>query len=287
MKHNHPEPHHHHSDITEPGRVFKIVILLNLLFVGIEVYFGMVDNSLALVSDGIHNLTDVFGLTFAWVGYLFSKNQATKKFSIYAAFINTSLIILTSIWITAEAFRRYQTNQTPVALTIISVAFVGLIINFFTAQLFHKEHHHDLNMKSAYLHLMTDAAISLGVVFTGLIIYFTNITWVDPVISGIISVIIIFTTWPYLKESWNMLSGKKPSSVNIEDVKKSIMQQPEITDVTAILIWSLSTSENALTAEIHVSARLNEEQLSKIKHRLYHEFKMTLVVLNQIKIGHR
>lgn len=276
---------HHHEEPSDPGRIFKIGIGLNLLFVGIEVYFGLSSNSLALVSDGVHNLTDVFGLTFAWVGYLFSKRAATKKFSIYAAFTNTSLILATSIWITYEAFKRYETNEAPVAVTMIAVAFVGLLINFFTAKLFHKGHHHDLNMKSAYLHLMADAAVSLGVVITGIIIYYTGINWIDPLISGIISVIIIITTWSYFKESWTMLAGKKPKSINDQDVKDCIMKQPEIFDVTTVEIWALSTSENALRADIHVTAKLSDDQLNHIKHRLFHDFKMTEVSLNQISIG--
>lgn len=274
--------HHHHEEMSDPGRIFKIGILLNLLFVGIEIYFGMLGNSLALVSDGVHNLTDVFGLTFAWVGYLFSKQAATKKYSIYAAITNTSFILLTSVWITIEAFKRYQTNETPVAVTMISVAFVGLLINFFTAKLFHKGHHHDLNMKSAYLHLMTDAAVSLGVVITGIIIYYTGINWVDPLISGIISVIIIFTTWSYFRESLNMLAGNRPVSIKDQAVKDSIMKQAEISDVTAIEIWSLSTSENAMKADIHVSVKLSDEQIQPIKHRLFHDFKMTEVTFRQV-----
>lgn len=274
--------HHHHPAGTDPGRIFKIGILLNLVFVGIEIFFGITGNSLALVSDGVHNLTDVFGLTFAWVGYLFSKRATTKKFSIYAAVTNTSLILLTSVWITIEAFKRYHANETPVAVTMISVAFVGLLINFFTATLFHKEHHHDLNMKSAYLHLMTDAAVSLGVVLTGIVIYYTGINWIDPVISGIISVIIIFTTWTYFRESLNMLTGQKPASIKDQAVKESIMQQKEISDVTTIEIWALSTSENALKADIHVESELSKEQIDEVKHRLFHDFKMTEVHFKQI-----
>ncbi len=274
--------HHHHEVISDPGRIFKIGILLNLLFVGVEIYFGITSNSLALVSDGVHNLTDVFGLTFAWVGYLFSKRAATKKYSIYAAFTNTSLILLTSVWITVEAFRRYQSDDTPVAITMISVAFVGLLINFFTAKLFHKGHHHDLNMKSAYLHLMTDAAVSLGVVITGIVIYYTGIKWIDPLISGIISVIIIFTTWSFFRESLNMLTGKKPTAIKDQAVKDSIMKQIEISEVTAIKIRNLSTSELALRADIHVAVLLNDEQINHIKHRLFHDFKMTDVTFKQV-----
>ena len=274
--------HHHHEELSNPDRIFKIGILLNLLFVGVEIYFGIIGNSLALVSDGVHNLTDVFGLTFAWMGYLFSKRAATKRYSIYAAFTNTSLILLTSVWITIEAFRRYHSDENPVAITMISVAFVGLLINFFTAKLFHKGHHHDLNMKSAYLHLMTDAAVSLGVVITGIIIYYTGIKWVDPLISGIISVIIIITTWSYFRESLNMLAGKKPLAIKEQAVRDSIMKQKEISAVTAIEIWNLSTSELALKADIDVAVQLNDEQINHIKHRLFHDFKITEVVFKQV-----
>lgn len=283
MEHSDHHHHHQHTSGSDPGRIFKIGILLNLLFVGIEIYFGITGNSLALVSDGVHNLTDVFGLTFAWVGFLFSKRAATKKLSIYAAFTNTSLILLTSIWITVEAFKRYHANETPVAITMISVAFVGLLINFFTANLFHKDHHHDLNMKSAYLHLMADAAVSLGVVFTGIIIFYTGITWIDPLISGIISVIIIFTTWSYFREAFNMVRGKRPASITDQAVRTSVMKQKEISDVTHIQVWSLSTSENALKAQIHVEEELNSEQINHIKHRLFHDFKMTEVSFKQIR----
>lgn len=211
MAHHHTDHEHHdhqHTELIEPNRIFKIGISLNLLFVCIEVYFGIIHKSLALISDGIHNLTDVFGLFIAWIGYYFSKKLAAKKFSVYAAFINTSLIIITSVWLIFEAYKRLYSGQSPVALTMIFVALIGFIINFFTAKLFHKNHHHDLNMKAAYLHLMADAAISLGVVITGIIIYYKAILWIDPIVSAIISAIIIFTTWGYLKQSWMMLSGK-------------------------------------------------------------------------------
>lgn len=288
MKHSHDHPGSH--SISQPPRimtdkVFKIGISLNLLFVCIEIYFGITHNSLALVSDGVHNFTDVFGLVIAWLGYLLSKNLATKKFSIYAAFINTSLLLITSIWIISEAYERYLLGHMPIATTIIVVASIGFMVNFFTAKLFHKDHHHDLNIKSAYLHLMADAAISLGVVVAGFIIYYKSILWIDPVISAVIAVIIIFGTWSFFKESLIMLMGKTPLSVHLTKVKSSILLQSEIKDVIAIKVWALSTSENALTAKIKVSSILNEEQIEDIKHRLLHEFKITSAVFEQVGKG--
>ncbi|MEQ1722394.1 MAG: cation diffusion facilitator family transporter, partial [Pseudobdellovibrio sp.] len=227
---------HQHSTALVPDRIFKIGISLNLAFVFVEIYFGIIHNSLALVSDAIHNLTDVFGLMIAWLGFVLSKKVATKKFSIYAAFINTSLLLISSIWIIFEAYERYYSLQAPVASTMIIVASIGFFINFLSARMFHHGHHHDLNMKSAYLHLMADAAVSLGVVVTGVVIYYQSIFWIDPAISALISVIIIFSTWSLFRESINMLRGKTPSSVNLEEVKKSILKQSEIIAIKDIKV---------------------------------------------------
>ncbi len=216
MNNVHSDQPHHQSPSSlafTPDRIFKIVISLNLVFVLVEVYFGITHHSLALVSDGVHNLTDVLGLSIAWLGYWLSKKHLTQKFSVYAAFINTSLLLLTSVWIIFAAYERYLSARQPVASTVIIVASIGFFVNFFSAKLFHKDHHHDLNMKAAYLHLMADAAISLGVVVTGIIMYYKSIFWIDPVVSAVIAIIIIFATWKFFKKSLLMLMGKATSNI--------------------------------------------------------------------------
>lgn len=272
--HSHPHCHHDHSFKAVPDRIFKIGIILNLLFVVVEMYFGTTDSSLALISDAVHNLTDVFGLIIAWLGYRLSKKPGAGKYSIYAAVLNTGLLLVTSIWIIIEAYQRYLLQITPVASTVIVVASIGFFINLFSAKLFQHEHHHDLNIKSAYLHLMADAAISLGVVVTGIIIYFKSIFWIDPLVSAIISIIIIFGTWSFFKESLLMLFGKTPQAINVDGVKKCILRESDIKSVSEIKIWALSTSENAIKAKIQTSAVLTEQQLKKIKHQLRHDFKI-------------
>lgn len=283
LNHSHIHSHcdhdhdHDHAPHSVPDRIFKIGISLNLLFVAIEMYFGSKDFSLALISDAVHNLADVFGLIIAWLGYQLSKKPGAGKYSIYAAVVNTSLLLVTSIWIIVEAYQRYLMQVTPVAITVIVVASIGFIINLFSAKLFHQDHHHDLNIKSAYLHLMADAAISLGVVITGVIIYFKSIFWIDPLISAVISIIIIFGTWSFFKESLYMLFGKTPLSINIDEVIKCILREADIKSVKDIKIWALSTSENAMSARIQVSNSLTEKQFEKIKHQLRHDFKIALV----------
>lgn len=191
-----------------PDSIFKIGIGLNLFFVMIELYSGYAVNSLALLSDAFHNLTDVFGLLVGWYGFYLSQKKKSKKYSLYTAFINSSLLVVGSVWVIIEAFERLQNPQAPLATVMIFVSLIGFVINFVTGKLFHHDHHHDLNMKSAYLHLMGDAAISLGVTLAGVLIYFFAINWVDPVFSIIISGVIIFSSYKIIRESFLAIKNK-------------------------------------------------------------------------------
>ena len=209
-EHNHEHTHdncggHSHEVLSEPDSIFKIGISLNLLFVFVEFYYGYVVGSLALISDPFHNLTDVFALLIGWLGYSLSKKSKSKKYSLYAAFFNSSVLVLGSFWVIYEAFDRLQKPEIPMASTMILVATMGFVINFVSAKLFHKDHHHDLNMKSAYLHLMADAAISLGVALAGVLIYFYSVSWIDPVFSILISVVIIYGSTKIFWESVQQL----------------------------------------------------------------------------------
>ena len=207
--HHHENCDHHHPQPSaaalRPDRVFKIGIALNLIFVFIELYYGYLINSLSLISDAFHNLTDVFALIIAWLGYELTKRSAAQKYSLWTAFFNSSVLLLGSIWVIYEAVLRFQTTTLPAAKIMILVASVGFVINFVSAKLFHKDHHHDLNMRSAYLHLMADAAISLGVALAGVLIYFYSVTWLDPAFSIIISVVIIYGSAKIALESFRQL----------------------------------------------------------------------------------
>ncbi len=205
--HNHQNcsHQHEHSSITaDPDRLFKVGISLNVVFVLIEFISGYLIQSLALISDAVHNLTDVFGLLIAWLGYSLSKKNKSNIYSNYTALINSLILILGSIWILSESVARFQNPTSPTAWVVIVVALIGCVINFYSAKLFHT-HQHDLNMRSAYLHLMGDAAISLGVVFSGVLIYFYAINWIDSVISAVIAFIVILSTWPLLKKAYKAI----------------------------------------------------------------------------------
>lgn len=242
----------------------------------------MKDGSLSLVSDALHNMTDVFGLVIAWLGYALMHKPKYKVVSIYAAFANTGLLLFSSAWMLFESYGRYHSNQKPIALTMIFLASIGFFINYISAKLFHVEHHHDLNIKSAYLHLMADAGISLGVAVTGVIIYFKSIYWMDPVVSALISILIILGTWRLFKESVSMLLGKTPASVNLAHIEKSILSSTKIKSLAKLRVWALSTSENAISAEIVLNTNFAPNELDELKQRLKKEHCITQVKIEII-----
>ena len=270
MSQNAPNCDHTHDLI--PDRVFKIGITLNFVFVLVEIYYGISSRSLALVSDAFHNLTDVFSLLLAWLGYYLSAFPRGKKFSIYAALVNSALLLVGSAYVIKEAIERYQSEQQPVAVTMIVVAFLGFVINLTSAKLFHKDHHHDLNIRSAYLHLMADAAISLGVVLAGIIIYFKDLFWIDPVLSIVISFVIIYSTWSVFRQSVRMLLGHHPEQVDLDAVKEAILQAG-VSEIMEIKVQSISTAENSLTARLQPLP--NDEQQTKLRKKLKHDFRIT------------
>ena len=200
---------HHHAITQEPDRIFKIGIFVNLGFVGVEFFYGYKIDSLALISDAFHNLTDVFALILGWLGYYLTKAKQNPKYSLYSAFFNSMTLVVGAIWVIYEAFERFNQPEIPAPTVMILVAAVGFFVNFFSARLFHKDLHGDLNMKSAYWHLMGDAAVSLGVVATGIILYFYSLPWLDPVVSLIISLVILIPAIKLVYESSQQLKNSK------------------------------------------------------------------------------
>jgi cobalt-zinc-cadmium efflux system protein len=204
---NHENCDHQADNLIKPDRIFKIGISLNLAFVFIEIYYGYLIDSLSLISDAFHNLTDVFALMIGWLGYELTKRSKAQKYSLWTALFNSSVLLLGSLWVIREAVLRLQHPAAPAAITMIVVSSVGCVVNFFSARLFHKDHHHDLNMKSAHLHLMADAAISLGVAIAGIMIYFFSLDWIDPAFSIVISAVIVYGSGQIITESVQRLKN--------------------------------------------------------------------------------
>ena len=256
---NHEGHNHDHApkNLENINSAFYIGIALNSIFTVIEFIYGYSTNSLALLSDATHNLSDVGSLILALVGMKLAKKTATlsytygfKKASLLASLINSVLLVAVAGGIIYEAIERF-TNPAPLAgVTIIVVSAIGVLINATSAFLFFKGQKDDINVKGAFLHLLIDALISVGVVIAGTIIYFTNWTIIDPIISLVIAVVVLISTWNLFNESIRLVVDGVPSSIKIDKIKDDLLKIEEIETIHHIHVWALSSTENAMTAHI-------------------------------------
>lgn len=291
--HDHHRDHHHHHDIAmdgPPTRAFQLSILINLLFVFVEIYYGYFSNSLSLMADAGHNLGDVFALVLSWLGYRLSRSQPSsrfsfglKKFSILAALINALVLVLGSFWILKEAYERFYSTQPQDGPVMMAVALVGIVINFGSALLFRQSQQSDLNMKSAYLHLMGDALVSLGVVVAGFFIFWKNWSWVDPVLSAVIVFIILYGTWDLLKESVVLVLGGVPVSIDLQKVETFLKNLAGVLEVRDLKVWALSTSEYALAVKLVIEKTDAEFDFDDIQKQIQEKFKINFVTIQTMK----
>lgn len=213
---------HHHSHSSQAyDRAFAIGVFLNLSFVAIEAIYGWWAQSLSLLADAGHNLSDVLGLLLAWGASWLARRRPTQQFtyglrrsSIFAALINASILLAVVRGVAVEAVQRLLYPVPIAGVTVMIVAFIGILINGFTAFLFHADHERDLNRKGAFLHLVSDAIFSAGVVLAGLVIVVTGWLWVDPVMSLVISVAIAIGTWQLLRDAANLALDGVPSGID-------------------------------------------------------------------------
>ncbi len=281
MAHDHSHSHHHHHDhapkITHLTQAFVIGIILNAAFVVAEVVFGLHTHSLSLLTDAGHNLSDVASLALALLAFKLSgvaKNSkytyGYKRSTIIVSLLNAIILLAAVIIIAYEAVYRLMHPEPIAGGTIAWVAFAGIMVNGITAWLFVKGKDDDLNVKGAYLHMAVDAVVSLGVVISGVVIYFTHWFWVDSVVSLIIAVVIIGGTWSLLKESLRLSLDGIPKELNLEKVKTAMLKIKGVLDVHHVHIWALSTTENALTAHLVIDQSA-VASFSHIKEDLRHE----------------
>jgi cobalt-zinc-cadmium efflux system protein len=258
--HGHPHDHsgHGHSHVPASfGRAFAIGIALNIVYVVIQVLFGIAAHSLALVADAGHNFGDVLGLVLAWWASHLTNQPATdrrtyglRRSSILAALTNAIFLLLAVGGISWEAIRRFGDQTAVAGSTVIWVAAIGIFINLGTAILFQSGSHSDLNIRGAFMHLAADAAISFGVVVAGVIILFTGWRWLDPAVSLLINATIVYGTWGLLRDSFNMAMDAVPPGVDVSAVREYLKSIPGITNAHHLHIWALSTTETALTVHL-------------------------------------
>lgn len=249
--------HSHHHGPPDYNRAFAIGVTLNVGFVVVEVVFGLLADSLALLTDAGHNLSDVLGLLLAWgASALASRRPSIRRTYGYSratilASLASGLLLLAAVGAIAwEAVQRFMQPALPAGETIMLVAGIGVVINTATALLFLKDRERDLNIRGAFLHMAADAAVSLGVVISGAVIWRYGLVWVDPVISLVIAGVIFISTWDLMRDSVNLAIDAVPRNVDPEAVREFLQGQPGVTDLHDLHIWAMSTTDTALTAHL-------------------------------------
>ena len=272
--------HDHSHHISHYNRAFAIGVLLNLIFVVIEAGYGFFANSLALLADAGHNLSDVVSLLLAWGANVLASKAATdkrtfgyKKSTVLASLMSSVLLMAALASIAWHAIERFENPQPVTGMTVIVVSLIGVVINTLTALLFVQGQKHDLNIRGAFLHMAADAAVSLGVVIAGIVILFKNWQWVDPVVSLSIVVIVFIGTWGLFKDSLNYATDAVPKNISIEKLKQYFLSIEHVTGVHGFHVWPLSTTESALIVHLVTDNNaLNNDFLIEVQHHLHDHF---------------
>ncbi len=278
MSHDHAHDHAH--DPRDLGRRFALGVALNVCFVAVEVVYGLLAGSLALVADAGHNLSDVVGLLLAWGAVWLASRPPTKtrtygfrRTTILASLLSAVLLLLALGVIAWEAVRRLQAPVPVAGGTMMAVAAVGVGINTATALLFVAGRKTDLNLRGVFLHMAADAAVSLGVVISGLAIRATGSLWIDPAVSLAIVAIILVGTWNLLRESGHLVIDGVPGHVDLTAVRAWLRQRPGVVAVHDLHVWALSTTETALTVHLVMpDGRPDDGFLAGLAEDLAHDF---------------
>ncbi len=269
--------HHHHAHaIDNLSTIYIVAVALNLSFVIVEAVAGFVGNSLGLLSDAGHNLSDVFSLILAMIALKLASSHATKRFtygrrkaSVLISLLNAIILLVAVGAIMVESIQKFFNPSEVNGNLIIWTAAVGIVINGLTAWALSRQQQHDINTRGAFLHMLADTLVSVGVVVSGIVIKYTGWTVVDPIIGLAIAVVILVSTWELLSESLRMSTDAVPEGFDVDDITKRIESLEGVLGVHHVHIWPISTTETALTCHIVIAepSRL-EEVTDRVKHLL-------------------
>jgi len=251
----HTHDHHHHGPASY-NRAFAIGVTLNIIFVVVEIVYGIIGDSLALITDAGHNLSDVLSLLLAWGAIYLAGKQPTphrtygfRRVTILASLFSAIVLMVALGGIAWEAIGRFAAPKPVDGMIVIIVAAIGVVINTATALLFITGQD-DLNIKAAFLHMAADAGVSLGVVIAGFAIMATGWLWLDPLIGLLIAAVILYSTLDLLRDSVGLAIDSVPKGINPHDVEIYLSQLPGVSEVHDLHIWPMSTTETALTAHL-------------------------------------
>jgi cobalt-zinc-cadmium efflux system protein len=253
--HDHHE--HHHQLAGQLNLSFGLAVAANLSFTVVEALLALSADSVGLLADAGHNLSDVLGLALAWAASYLVTKKASARFSygyrrttILAALVNAVVLIIASFYIALGAFEKLM-SPTPIAVeVVIFVAALGILVNGGTALLFLRQSHHDLNIKGAFLHLAFDALVSAGVVISGVALYYTSAYWIDPIVALVIVAVILGLTWRMLRDALALILDAVPLNIDQQAVTNYLLTIPGVEAVHDLHIWAMSTRETGLTAHL-------------------------------------
>ena len=272
---------HSHSHSHDYGRAFAIGITLNMLFVVVEAFYGWKADSLALLSDASHNLSDVLGLLMAWGGFYLARLRPSRRHTyglgratIMAALFNALALLIATGSIVWEAIARFSRPVPIQGGTVMAVAAIGIAVNGFTAWLFMpRGERHDLNLRGAYLHMAADALVSLGVVIAAALFVWTGWTWLDPAVSLVIAAVILIGTWDLLSHALRLSLDGVPASIEMESVTNYLTGLAGVKAIHDLHVWAMSTSETALTVHLIMpDGQPDDDFLCRVANALHDEF---------------
>ncbi len=292
MSHSHHHENHHHHDHASMNRAFIVGIALNIIFVLIEAGIGLWIGSLSLLTDAGHNLGDVAGLVLVVIATRLAQKKPTKKYTygfgkstILVALINAVTLLIMVGAIGWEAVGRINVSHAVQGQTIAWVALAGIIINGATALLFMRSQHKDLNAKGAYLHMAADTLVSLSVLISGIVIFYTNWFWLDAAISLIIIVVIVVSSWTLLKDSIRLSLDGVPNGIDLEGIRQYLLNINGVTGLHDLHIWAMSTNATALTVHLVVPNQLEKTSLAQINDYLHSKFQIDHTTIQIEKIS--
>ena len=269
--------HHHHSHAIERlSTIYIVAVALNLLFVIVEAVAGFVGHSLGLLSDAGHNLSDVFSLLLAMIALKLASSHATKRFtygrrkaSVLISLLNAIILLVAVGAIIVESVQKFLHPAEVNGTLIIWTAAVGIVINGLTAWALSRQQQHDINTRGAFLHMLADTLVSVGVVLSGVVIKLTGWYVVDPIIGLVIAIVILVSTWNLLAESLRMSTDAVPEGFDVDEITKKIEALDGVLNVHHMHIWPISTTETALTAHVVIpSAEMLDETTNLVKQLL-------------------
>ena len=274
--HNRNNSHHHHNHVEDlRGKKLLWVALLNFSITLVQIIGGIISNSLSLLSDALHNLGDSSAIFIAFLAGKKSRKKPDenktfgyKRVEILAALFNAVVLISISIFLFFEAYERFITPEPIRGKIMFIVATFGLLANLISVFVLNKDKDHNLNVKAAYLHLLGDTLSSIAVIFGGIIIWLYDIYWIDPLITVLVSIYIIYHTWSVVKQTVDILMQSTPSNINLEDIKRQVEEITAVENIHHVHIWKLNDTQTHIEAHINLNSNMNMIEMMKVKEQI-------------------